>query len=179
MIVQDVTPLPTINPHGGPITHSSTWSIPDSPVHPLFARLFLMRGLVCNSRTTFLVIYFGNTSNTYSRCSGPLSHFVSGNERLPTCLKLPMIPPYFTLDIFLSFNSRVTFCHLPRCYRPDSQPCRGPFFWNTHPLFFCKYDGVLEERMQTSSRWPEEEKWRHQHNGSTSSRRATKTEKNR
>mgnify|MGYP005830548497 CR=1 FL=1 len=131
MIVQDVNPLPTINPHGGPITHSSTGSKPDSLVDPLFATLFLVRGLVCNSRATFLVIYVGNTSNTYSRCFEPLSHFVSGNGRLPTCLKLPMIPPYFTLDIFLSFNSRVTFRHLPRCYRPDSQPCGGPFSRNT------------------------------------------------
>ena len=27
-------PLSTFNPHGGPITHSSTGSKPDSPVHP-------------------------------------------------------------------------------------------------------------------------------------------------
>ena len=33
IIVQDVTALPTFNPHGGPITHSSTGSKPDSPVH--------------------------------------------------------------------------------------------------------------------------------------------------
>ena len=71
----------------------------------------------------------------YSRCSAPLSHFISGNERLPARSKLPMIPPYFALDIFLSFNSRVTFRHLPRCYRPDSQPCRGPFSWNIPTLY--------------------------------------------
>ena len=35
MIVQDVTALPTFNPHGGPITHSSTGSKPDSPVTPV------------------------------------------------------------------------------------------------------------------------------------------------
>ena len=46
--------------------------------------------------------------NTYSRCSRPLSHFVSSIERLPARSKLPMIPPYFALDIFISFNSRVT-----------------------------------------------------------------------
>ena len=28
-------PLPTFNPHGGPITHSSTGSRPDSPIHPV------------------------------------------------------------------------------------------------------------------------------------------------
>ena len=38
---------------------------------------------------------------------------------MPARSKLPMIPPYFALDIFLSFNSSVTFCHLPRCCRPD------------------------------------------------------------
>ena len=35
MIVQDITAFPTFNPHGGPITHSSTGSKPDSPVHPV------------------------------------------------------------------------------------------------------------------------------------------------
>ena len=34
MITQDVSALPTSNPHGGPITHRSTGSKPDSPVHP-------------------------------------------------------------------------------------------------------------------------------------------------
>ena len=63
-----------------------------------------------------------------------LSRPITGIERLPARSKLPMIPPYFALDIFLSFNSRVTFRHLPRCYRPDSQPCRGPFSRNT-PLY--------------------------------------------
>ena len=62
---------------------------------------------------------------------GPLSRPVSGIERLPARSKLPMKPHYFALDIFLSFNSRVTFCHLPRCYRPDSQPCSGSFSRNT------------------------------------------------
>ena len=32
--VQDVTALPTLNPHDGPITHSYTGSKPNSPVHP-------------------------------------------------------------------------------------------------------------------------------------------------
>ena len=71
MIVQDVTPLPTFNPHGGPITHSSTGSKPDCPVHPLFPKLFLAHGLVCNPRATVLVVYSGIRRNTYSRCSEP------------------------------------------------------------------------------------------------------------
>ena len=95
-------------PHGGPITHSSTGSKPDSPVQPLFPKLFLARGLICNSRATVLVIYSGNRRNTQSRCSGPLSRVVSDIERLPTRLKLLMVPSYFTLDNFLSIYSRVT-----------------------------------------------------------------------
>ena len=71
-------------PHGGPITHSSTGSKPDSPVHPLFPNLFIARGLVCNSLNTVLLIYTGIRHNTYSDCFEPLSHFVSGFERLPT-----------------------------------------------------------------------------------------------
>ena len=35
MITQDVSALPTSNPHGGPITHRSTGSKPDSPIHPI------------------------------------------------------------------------------------------------------------------------------------------------
>ena len=152
MAVQDVSALPTFNPHGGPITHSSTGSKPDSLVHPLFPRLFLVRGLVCNSRATFReIINSGIRHNTYSRYFEPLPRPVIGIERLPARSKLPMIPPYFALDISLSFNSRVTFRHLPRCCRPDSQPCRGPFFRNTRPLFFRKYDGVPEGMMTTSS----------------------------
>ena len=73
MIMQYVTALPAFNPHGGPITHSSSGSKPDSPVHPLFLKLFLVRGLVCNSRTTILVIYSGIGHNTYSHCFEP--HF--------------------------------------------------------------------------------------------------------
>ena len=45
--------LPAFSPHGGPITDSSTGSKPDSPIHPLFLRLFLALGLVCDSRATF------------------------------------------------------------------------------------------------------------------------------
>ena len=96
-------------PHGGPITHSSTGSKPDTPVHPLFPKLFLACGLVCNSRATVLVIYSGNIHNIQSRCFGPLSHVVSDIERLPIRLKLLMVPSYFALDIFLSFDSRDTY----------------------------------------------------------------------
>ena len=101
--------LPNFNPHGGPITHSSTGSKPDSAVHPLFLSLFLAHGLVCNSRATFReIINSGIKQNTYSRCFEPLSRPVTGIERLPTRLKLLMVPSYFALDVFHLFNSRDT-----------------------------------------------------------------------
>ena len=132
MITQDVTILPTFNPHVGPITDSSTGSKPDSPIHPLFPKLFLACGYICNSRATFLVIYSGNT---YSRCpENPFTIWL-GIEWWPGCLKLLMVPTYLALDIVLSFHSRVTFRHHPRCYQPDSQPFRGPFF-RSYPLSF-------------------------------------------
>ena len=171
MIVQDVTVPSTFNPHDGPITHSSIGSKPDSLIHPLLPKLSLMLGFVCNSRANFPAIFHsGIGCNIFLHCSESLSHSASGNKQLPDRLKLPMISPYFALNIFLSFNSRVTLCHLLWCYQPDSQPCRGPFSRNTHPLFFHKYDGVPEERMSTSSWWPKAEKWRHQRKGSTSSK---------
>ena len=107
MIVQDVTAFPTFNPHGGPITHSSTGSKPDSLVHPV-VKVIPMLGFVFNSRATFLVLYSGIGHNTYSRCSEPLSHFASGNERLPIRLKLLIASSYFALDVFRLFSSRDT-----------------------------------------------------------------------
>ena len=104
MTVQNVSTLPAFNPHGGPITHSSTGSKPDSPVHPCFPKLFLALGFECKSRATLLSIYFGIRHNTYSHCSEPFSPFVSGNERLPTRLKLLIAPPYLALDVFLEFR---------------------------------------------------------------------------
>ena len=74
----------------------------------MLPKLFLALDFVCNSRATFLVINSGIMHNTYFRCLEPLSRPISGIERLPARLKLPMVPPYFALDIFLSFNSRVT-----------------------------------------------------------------------
>ena len=117
------------HPHGGPITHRSTGSKPDSPVHPLFPKLFLARGLVCNSRATFKSDI---RHNTYSRCFEPLSRPIIGIEHscpLETFHDTALLCSRY----FLSFNSRVTFRHLPRCYRLDSQPYRGLFPWN-NPL---------------------------------------------
>ena len=108
MIVQDVIALATFNPHGGPITHSSTGSKPDSPVHLCLPKLFLTLGFVCNSRATFLVIYSGIRRYTYSRCSEPLSHSVSDFEQLSICLEPLIVPSNLTLDVFYLFNSRGT-----------------------------------------------------------------------
>ena len=92
--MQDVTAPPTFNPDGLPITHSPTRSKPDSPVHPLFPKLFLVRGLVCNPRATVLVIYSGIRRNTYSRYSEPLSHSGSGFEQLAIRLEPLMVRRY-------------------------------------------------------------------------------------
>ena len=105
MTVQDVT-APIKKPHGGPITHSSTGSKPNCPVHPLFPKLFLARGLVCNSRAIVLVIYSGIKRNTYSRYSEPLSHSGSDFEQLSIRLEPLIVPSYLTLDVFHMFNSR-------------------------------------------------------------------------
>ena len=59
-------------PHGGPITHSSTGSKPDSPVHPRFPKLFLALDFLCNSRATFRSD-IGH--NTYSRCFDPFTPY--------------------------------------------------------------------------------------------------------
>ena len=98
--------LPTFNPHGGPITHSSTGSKPDSPVHPRFPKLFPTLDFVCNSRVTFLMLYSGIRRNTYSRCSEPLSHSGSDFEQLSIRLEPLIVPSYLTLDVFYMFNSR-------------------------------------------------------------------------
>lgn len=107
------------------------------------------------------------------RCSAPLyALFQASNDWLPArnFHDTSLLCSWY----FLKFQFESHFPPPSRCYRPDSQPCIGLFSWNTHLLFFRKYDGVPEERMPTWSWWPEAEKWRHQRNGSISSRRATK-----
>ena len=103
MTVPDVT-APIFNPHGGPITHNSTGSKPDSPIHPCFLSYSSRLASYERSRPTFLVIYYGIRRNTYSHCSEPLSPSVSGNERLPNRLELLVAPPYLALDNFLEFQ---------------------------------------------------------------------------
>ena len=64
-----------------------------------------MLGFICNSRVTFREITnSGIRQNTYSHRSKTLPHFVSGNKRLPTRLKLLNAPPYLALDVLLEFR---------------------------------------------------------------------------
>ena len=105
---------PYFNPHGGPITHSSTGSKPDSPVNPLLPRLFLAHGLVSNLRATFReIISYAIRRNTYSHCYEPLSQFVSGNERLPMRLKLLFCTFLLCSRYFLKLQ-------FESCYPPPS-----------------------------------------------------------
>ena len=82
------------------------------------------------------IINSGIGHNTYSCCSEPHSHSVSGNERLPIRLKLLIAPSYFSLDVFHLFNSRDTLMIIlgippPRWFSLITfYPCRAaPFLF--------------------------------------------------
>ena len=176
MIVQDVTALPTFNPHGGPITHSSTGSKPDSPVHPCLPKLFLTLGFVCNSRATFLWSVLVSDAILIPVALKPFhTLFQVTNDWLPA--------RNFSWDLLtlLSIFSKVSIRELLSATFPDViyqivnlARVRSPGI----PLFFFrKYDEDHEGRMTTFSRCPETENWRHQQKGSTTSGRAIKTKK--
>ena len=100
MIVQDVTALPAFNPHGGPITHRSTGSKPDSPVQPLFPKLFLASGLVCNSRATFRSDI---GPNTYSHWFDPFTPY--NRHRTIACpLETSQVTSLLCSRYFLKFR---------------------------------------------------------------------------
>ena len=172
MIAQDVSALPTFNPHGGSITHSSTGSKPDSPIYPLFLRLFLALGLVCDSRATFReIINSGIRHNTYSHCFEPPFTSCFKHQMIACPLETSQVTSLLCSRHFLKFKFESYFRHLPRCYQPDSRPCRGPYSQNAYPLFFRKYDGVPEEMMKSLSWCIGIKNWRHQRKGLTSLRR--------
>src|SRR3954471_23269245 len=100
-------------PHGGPITHSSTESKPDSPVHPRFPKLFLALDFLCNSRATCLMIYSGIRYNTYSHCFEP--HFTPcfRHQAIACPLETSHVTSLPCSRYFVNFNSRVTFRHVP------------------------------------------------------------------
>ena len=97
------------NPHGGPITRKfhriETWL----SCTPLLPKLFLVLDFLCNSQGHFPSNLFWYQTQYLSRCSRALSHVAWDIERLPIHLKLLMVPSYFALDIFLSFNLRDTY----------------------------------------------------------------------
>ena len=99
--------LPTFKPHGGPITHSSTGSKPDSPVHPRFPKLFPTLDFVCNSRVTFLMLYSGIRHNTYSHCFEPLFTPCSRHRTIACLLETSHDTSLLCSRYFVSFNSRV------------------------------------------------------------------------
>ena len=105
MTVQDVIPLSTFNPHGGPITHSSTGSKPDSPVY-LWFRNILAFGFESCHEPPFERWSIPDALN-------PFLTLCSGINRLSIRLKLLIVPSYFTLDVFLKFNSRDTSVTFP------------------------------------------------------------------
>ena len=150
MIVQDITALPTFNPHGGPITHSSTWSKPDSPVHPLFPNLFIARGLVCNSRATVPSDQFWYRTQYLFPLLWTPFHSVSGNERLPIRSKLLIALSYSALDVFHLFNSRDTHMFIlgipPRWFSLITS-----YRWRAAPYLFVSTMEFPEERTTTSS----------------------------
>src|SRR4051812_24649228 len=116
MTVQDVTTPSTFIPYGGPITHMSQ-DRNLTLLYTLLSKLFLDHGLACNSRATFKSDI---RHNSYSRCFEPLSRPITGIEHscpLETFHDTALLCSRY----FLSYNSRVTFRHLPRCYRLDSQ----------------------------------------------------------
>ena len=122
---------PTFNPHGGPITHSSTGSKPDSLtllvpkiVPRVWPRMQFTSYLPRDHQFWYQTQYLFPLLRTLQ----------ASNDCLPA-RNFPTIPPYFALDIVFNFHSRVTFRHLPRCYQPDSQPFRGLLF-RSYPLSF-------------------------------------------
>ena len=96
------------NPHGGPITHRSTRSKPDSPVY-LWLRNILAFGFVSCYEPPFERWSIPDARN-------PLLILCSGINRLSIRLKLPIVPSYFALDVLISFNSRDTSASFPELF---------------------------------------------------------------
>ena len=179
MITQDVSALPTFNPHGGPIPtvpqdRNLTLLytpvpkvIPPAWTHMKFMSHLPMRSSILASDTILIPIALNPFHISYQ----------ATNDCLSTWNFL------LHLRTLLSIFSSVSIRELLSTTFPDVSyqivnlaevRCLG-----IPPLFFRKYDGVPEERMPTSSWWPEAEKWRHQCIGPASSRRASQNEKTR
>ena len=97
--------LPTFNPHGGPITHSSTGSKLDSHVHLPCSRSYSSRVTSYvireppSERSSILV----SDAMLIPCCSEPHSHSRLGVKWLPTRLKL-LTPSFISLGDFPEFQ---------------------------------------------------------------------------
>ena len=137
MTVQNITALSTFNPHAGSVTHTSqdqNLTVLYTPIFKVIPHDWLRMKITSHLTRDDLIWY--QTRYLFSLLWTPFT-LCSGIERLPTRSKHLMVLTYSALDIVLSFHSRVTFRHHPRCYQPDSRPFRGPFF-RRYPLSFIR-----------------------------------------
>ena len=114
---------------------------------PRLKKLFLAFDFIWNSRATCPVTYFWYQTQYLFPLPRILFALCFRHRTIACPLETShntslLCSRYFRKSQFESY-----FRHLPRCYRPDSRPCRGLFSRSAHPLFFRKYDGVFEERM--------------------------------
>ena len=100
------------NPHGGPITHSSTGSEPDPPVYLLLRSIICSWLCVLSQATVREMILFSMHWTPFTLCF---------RHRMIACpLKLLMVPSYFALEVFLRFNSRHTSATFPELFTSQS-----------------------------------------------------------
>ena len=90
------------------------------------------------------MLYSGITRHTYSRYSEPLSHSGSDFEQLSIRLEPLIVPPYLTLDVFYTLNSRHTLM-LIHGLTPDCFPHKHSVIAEL-PLTIRNYLGVPEEK---------------------------------
>ena len=103
--VQDVAAFPPLNTQGGPITHSTTGSKSNPSVYLWFQNILAFGFISCHEPP----------SERWSipDALNPFLTLCSGINRLSIRLKLLIVPSYFTLDVFLKFNSRDTSVTFP------------------------------------------------------------------
>ena len=97
--------FPSFNPHGGPITHNSTGTKPDSPVQP-WCRNILYTWLHILSRATLREMI-------HSRCSEPPSHTLFRYQLFVHSLETSYCTFIFCSRCFLKFQLERYFCHIP------------------------------------------------------------------
>ena len=100
--------FPSFNPHGGPITHSSTGSNLDSPVHPCF-QSYSTDWLCVLSRATVREMI-------YSRCSEPISHTLFRYQSFVHSVVTSYCTFILCSRCLLSFSSRDTLASFPELF---------------------------------------------------------------